>query len=124
MQLYLQETFVFRVLTSEASVALSPTAWFHYLVLMLIPIAQMAKAATHNAVPARCLALVAGSYILTGLIGDAARTFPGYVDAIKQLEFVCMAMVIVACYWFSTSTIGEQDGAAIEAVRFKPRSVA
>jgi Glycosyltransferase family 87 len=106
-----------------ASVALSPTAWFHYLVLMLIPIAQMAEAATHNAVSARCLGLVAASFILTGLIGDAARTFPGYVDAIKQLEFVCMAMVIVACYWFSTETGREKGGAAI-AVRLKPQSVA
>lgn len=106
-----------------ASIALSPTAWFHYLVLMLIPIAQMAKAATHNAISRRSLALAGASFVLTALIGDAVRTFPGYVDEIKQLEFVCMAMMIVACYWFSTDAVQDHARARVEPLRLKPQSV-
>jgi hypothetical protein len=91
---------------------------------MLIPIAQMAKAATHNAISRRSLALAGASFVLTALIGDAVRTFPGYVDEIKQLEFVCMAMLIVACYWFSTDTVQDHAPARVESVRLKPQSVA
>lgn len=107
-----------------ASVALSPTAWFHYLVLMLIPISQMAKAATLGTASPRCLVTAAGSFMLTALVGDAVRTFPAYTDAIKQLEFVCLAMMIVASYWFCTDAVELSDEAATEAIGIRPRRVA
>jgi hypothetical protein len=107
-----------------AAVALSPTAWFHYLVLMLIPVAQMAKAATAGTVSSRCLVMAAASFMLTALVGDAVRGFPAHADAIKQLEFVCLAMMIVASYWFSVDDAHVSSDVASAAPGLVPQRVA
>jgi len=107
-----------------ASVALSPTAWFHYMVLMLIPIAQMAQAANQGRASGRCLGMTGGSFILTALVGDALRIFPAYSDSIKQLEFLCLIMMIVASYWFSTDVVGVSYDTNAEAIRLRPQRVA
>lgn len=107
-----------------ASVALSPTAWFHYLVLMLIPVAQMAEAVSAGRASARCLGMAGASFILTALIGDTVRIFPACADAIKQLEFVCLLMMIVASYWFCADTVWVPYDTRLEAIHLQPQRAA
>jgi hypothetical protein len=87
-----------------ASVILSPTAWFHYLLLMLIPFAQMASAANRGGISRRAAWMAAASYILIGLIGNALAAVPPHsmaFGALRELEFACLVMAFVAAYWFA-----------------------
>jgi hypothetical protein len=46
-------------------VLLTPTTWGHYLVLLFLPFALLAKAAASGAASARAIWLAVGSYLLT-----------------------------------------------------------
>ncbi|HUY29121.1 MAG TPA: glycosyltransferase family 87 protein [Candidatus Binataceae bacterium] len=88
-----------------ASVILSPTAWFHYLLLMLIPFAQMASAANCGSISHRAPWMAAASYLLIGLIGNVLAGVPPHsmaFNALRELEFACLVMAFVAAYWFAT----------------------
>jgi Glycosyltransferase family 87 len=87
-----------------AAVMLSPTAWFHYLLLMLIVFAQMASAARRGWVSDRSLGMAVGSYLVAGAIGVVLLTAAPeskVFDVTRQFEFLCLLMVFVAAYWFA-----------------------
>ena len=86
---------------------LSPTAWFHYLLLMLIAFAQMASAARRGRISDRALWMAVGSYLLTGAVGivlGIAAPESKLFDVTRQFEFLCLLMIFVAAYWFAVDT--------------------
>jgi hypothetical protein len=90
-----------------ASVMLSPTAWFHYLLLMLIAVAQIASAARRGRISDRALWMAIGSYLMTGAVGivlGIAAPDSKLFDVTRQFEFLCLLMFFVAAYWFALDT--------------------
>lgn len=90
-----------------ASVMLSPTAWFHYMILFLIPFTLMASSAARGRIYTRAVWMAIASYLMTGLVGVALTAIPQdprLMDAVRELEFVCLLMVFVATYWFATDS--------------------
>jgi len=88
-----------------ASVMVSPTAWFHYLLLMLIPFAQMASAAFRGTVSARTIWMAVACYLLIGLTGDLLALVAHnweLVEKIREVESLCLLIAFVAVYWFAT----------------------
>ncbi|HUY18056.1 MAG TPA: glycosyltransferase family 87 protein [Candidatus Binataceae bacterium] len=87
-----------------ASVMLSPTAWFHYLLLMLIPFVQMACAANRGAVRSRTLWMAVGCYLAIGLTSDVLRLLsqhPQLIEKFREAESVSLLIAFVAVYWFA-----------------------
>jgi hypothetical protein len=92
------------------SVMLSPTAWFHYLVLALIPLIQMAVAANRGRINSRANWMAAASVLLVAL-STSARSFFGPLPqgalqlAVVECSFPCVALVYVSAYWFAADQI-------------------
>ena len=87
-----------------AAVMISPTAWFHYLLLLLIPFAQAAVAANRGLVSARVVWAMAAICLLIGLIGDTLRLVADdglVVGQLRNLEVICMFAGFAATYWFA-----------------------
>ncbi len=89
------------------SVMLSPTAWVHYLVLMLIPLIMMSIAAGHGRTNNRALWMATASFLLIAL-STAGRTAFGphphgaFAIMVAECSFVSLLMVYVSVYWFAT----------------------
>jgi hypothetical protein len=91
-----------------AAVMLSPTAWFHYLLLTLIAFAQMASAARRGWVSERALWMAVGTYLVAGVIGIVllmAAPESKIFDVTRQFEFLCLLMAFVAAYWFAADKL-------------------
>lgn len=87
-----------------AAVMVSPTAWFHYLLLMLIPFAQAASAANRGATSARAAWAMAATYLAISILGDVLEFVShnaARLEQIRGLEFVCVLIAFVATYWFA-----------------------
>lgn len=90
------------------SMMLSPTAWFHYLLLMLFPFAQMAGAAAQQAVRMRALWMAAASYLLAGIIGSTQKAIgvnPHLFHMLRGTEVLCLLTAVMAVYWFASDNI-------------------
>jgi hypothetical protein len=90
------------------SAMLSPTAWFHYLLLTLIPFAQMAGAAAQGSIRMRALWMAAASYLLAGIIGSAEGVPVinlTLFHMLREFQFLCLLTAVVAAYWFAADTI-------------------
>jgi hypothetical protein len=91
-------------LWTVASVALSPTAWFFDLCLLLIPFIIMCSAAA-EAVALRALWAMAAAYLLSQMIGAAGTLMGNNLELIswlQDLDFAVLAMSGVAVWWFAS----------------------
>lgn len=101
-----------------ASIALSPTAWFHYLLLMLIPFAEIASAIARGGAATRALWMAVASYLLAGIIASllfVAGSNLKLVHLLLGLEVLCLWSALAATYWLATDpvqgSIGEGETA-------------
>jgi len=106
-----------------ASVLLSPIAWHHYLVLLVIPFVQMVVAAGQGQVSRRALWMAAGSYLLASI--SVALTYrmltpsagleltgPFRFSPLLETGFLTLLMGYIATYWFATDL--RTEGHAVE----------
>jgi hypothetical protein len=105
------------------SVMLSPIAWHHYLVLLLIPFVQMVVAGAHQRSSRRALWMAAGSYLLA-FVSVAitnrmvARSiafqvaFPSLSAPLWETGFYTLLMGYIAAYWFAVDLKGDDRGRA------------
>jgi Glycosyltransferase family 87 len=89
------------------SVMLSPTAWVHYLVLMLLPFARLASAANRGRAPESALWMAAASFVVIALSMNGQSMFSPHSTSpvfITILEggFLSLLMVYISTYWFAT----------------------
>jgi Glycosyltransferase family 87 len=92
------------------SVMLSPTAWLHYLVLILIPLIQMAVAASRGRINNRANWMAVASFLLVALStrGRAAfgpLPYGALPLAVAECSFPCLAMIYVSAYWFAADEV-------------------
>lgn len=95
-------------LWTVAAVMLSPTSWFHYLLLLLIPFAMAASAATRGALSARVGWAMAAAYLAIGFVGAVLQSMSHnqpLQDQLRGLEFVCALIAFVATYWFALEAL-------------------
>jgi hypothetical protein len=86
-----------------ASVALSPTAWFFDLCLLLIPFILMCSAAA-GTVALRALYMMTAAYLLSSIMGAAGTLMGNDLDLIswlQDLDFAVLAMGGVSGWWFA-----------------------
>lgn len=101
-----------------AAVMLSPTAWFHYMLLLLIPFAQAASAANRGAVSARAIWMMVAAYLAIGLTGNALLFASGnepLFERVRELESICLLIAFVAAYWFAADAAERTSGVAFQA---------
>lgn len=85
---------------------LSPSAWLHYLVILLLPFAQIARAATRGRTSRRTRHMAVASIILTCIAfyaGDrlGPNTNIWWRAALKECGFLSLLAAYVATYWFA-----------------------
>jgi hypothetical protein len=93
-----------------ATVLLAPTAWYHYLVLLFIPFAQLASAASAGRASNRSVWMAAasvmtlsGALIVRGpLIGLLSA---GTLAAVREAPFASLVMAYISAYWFVSDRI-------------------
>ena len=104
-----------------AMILLSPTAWTHYLVILLFPYAAMVASASHGRASSRAAAMIILSYVLTSarwvlIIIDhfhlgAHALFRQddwlFFAVIGQCAFMSLLSAWLGCYWWTV------DGAAV-----------
>ena len=88
------------------AVILSPTAWVHYLVLMLIPFILMAIAANHGRPNNRAIWMAVASFLLIALSTSGRTAFGPHPHGvlpimIAECSFASLLMVYVSAYWFA-----------------------
>ncbi len=99
------------------AVLLAPTAWVHYLVLMLIPFAFMAIAAGRGRANHRAIWMAVASFLLIALSTGARTAFGPHPQGalavtVAECSFVSLAMAYVSAYWFAADdTPGAKMGA-------------
>jgi alpha-1,2-mannosyltransferase len=92
------------------AVLLAPTAWVHYLVLMLIPFAFMAIAAGHGRANHRAIWMAVASFLLIALSTGGRTAFGPHPKGalavtIAECSFVSLAMVYISAYWFASDEL-------------------
>ncbi|HYL57348.1 MAG TPA: glycosyltransferase family 87 protein [Candidatus Acidoferrales bacterium] len=93
-----------------ATVLLAPTAWYHYLVLLFIPFAQLASAASAGRASNRSVWMAAasvmtlsGALIVRGpLIGLLSA---GMLATVREAPFASLVMAYFSAYWFVSDRI-------------------
>ncbi|MFI5352591.1 MAG: glycosyltransferase family 87 protein [Candidatus Binatales bacterium] len=88
-----------------AMILLSPTAWFHYFVLLLMPLIEVISAARYGRASRRAAATAAASYVLTlaaTILGSMLEGGLGSLaeGVLKETKFVSLAIAYLAAYWF------------------------
>jgi hypothetical protein len=102
---------------------LSPIAWHHYLVLLVIPFVQITIAAVQGRGPRPALWMAVGSYLLAcvsvpitfGLLAHPTafqRAFPSLCAPLLETGFFTLLMGYVASYWLAVDSL--IDDTAIE----------
>jgi hypothetical protein len=92
-------------------VLLSPTAWIHYMVLLLVPYAELVIAANRGAASRRAIWAGAASYGLTQLSSAAFAAFQtllpmAIVMPMAQCWFPCATLLAYAsAYWLATDCV-------------------
>ncbi len=105
------------------SLLVSPIAWHHYLVLLVIPFVQIAGAAAQNRASRRALWMAVGSYLLASVSVPItyrllARptafqlAFPTLSAPLLETGFYTLLMGYVAAYWFAVDL--KSDVQAVE----------
>jgi glycosyl transferase family 87 len=88
------------------AVLLAPTAWVHYLVLMLIPFIMMAIAANRGRASDRAIWMAVASFLLIAPSASVRIAFgPHPHGVLRSLagegSFVSLALMYVSAYWFA-----------------------
>lgn len=105
------------------SVLLSPVAWHHFLMLLVIPFVQLAVAAVQNRASRRALWMAAGSYLLAGVSVPITYplfmrptafqlAFPSLSAPLLETGFLTLLMGYTAAYWFTVDF--RSDDQAVE----------
>jgi len=105
------------------SVLLSPIAWHHYLVLLVIPFVQMVVAAGHQRSRRRALWMAVGSYLLASVSVPISYrlwtrptafqlAFPFLSAPLLETGFFTLLMGYIAAYWFAVDL--RSDDRAVE----------
>jgi hypothetical protein len=99
-------------LWAVATVLLAPTAWFHYMVLLFIPFAQLASAATLGRASNRAVWMgaasvltLSGAMILRVTLGQFLSK--GTIAVVREAPFAALVMAYISAYWFVKDRIGE-----------------
>jgi hypothetical protein len=98
-----------------AAVVLSPIAWFHDMVLLLLPFAQIASGAWRGTASARVIGLAIVSYFLAEIASATLNGPPGSAPVISQLQFASLMLLFAAVYWFNFDHAGAMDKGTIAA---------
>ena len=110
-----------------AMVLVAPTAWEHYLVLMLIPLLLIADGAARRVASSRAVWAAIASWIAwpvqslvfaTIVPLTPMRLRVGSIFAIAELSMVAQALGFLAAYWFMTDRVSE----AAPALSARPQS--
>ena len=94
---------------------LSPIAWHHYLVLLVIPFVQMTIAAVQNRAPSRALWMAVGSYLLASVSVPITyrllahptafqHAHPSLFAPLLETGFFTLFMGYIATYWFAVDS--------------------
>jgi hypothetical protein len=88
------------------AVLLAPTAWVHYLVLMLIPFIMMSIAASRGRANHRAIWMAVASFMLIALSTGGRSAFGPHPQGalavtVAECSFVSLAMAYVSAYWFA-----------------------
>jgi Glycosyltransferase family 87 len=94
------------------AVFLSPTAWVHYLVLMLIPFILMVIAANRGRANSRAIWMAVASFLLIALSTSGRTAFGPHPHGvfpiiIAECSFLSLVMVYVSAYWFASDEIAD-----------------
>lgn len=89
------------------AVMLSPTAWVHYLVLMILPFAALASAANRGRASSWAVWMAVASVAVIALSMEGRSFFSSHSTsplfiAIAEGGFVSLLMVYISTYWFVT----------------------
>jgi Glycosyltransferase family 87 len=92
------------------AVMLSPTAWVHYLVLMLIPFVSMAIAAQRGRANHRAIWMAVASFLLISLSTSGRTAFGAHARGglpimIAEGSFVALMMAYLSAYWFAADNL-------------------
>jgi hypothetical protein len=105
-----------------AMILLAPTAWFHYLVLLFIPFAQIVIARRGMRTSRRTIRMAIASYMLVivaaitlGALGPASSD--RLAIALRNVLFVPLAIIYIAVYWFVRDVPGEMQATGTAASR-------
>jgi hypothetical protein len=89
------------------AVLIAPTAWVHYLVLMLIPFVMMAIAAGRGRANRRAIWMALASVLLIALSTSARTAFGPHPHGVlpvmvAECSFLSLLMVYISAYWFAS----------------------
>jgi hypothetical protein len=106
---YRDDNFRIYSLWIVTTMLVSPIAWHHYLVLLVIPFVQMAIAALKNRVSRRALWMAVGIYLIAGPItfhllaypSPFQRAFPSLSAPLLETGFFTLLTGYLATYWFA-----------------------
>jgi len=92
------------------AVLLAPTAWVHYLVLMLIPFIMMSIAASRGRANHRAIWMAVASFMLIALSTGARTAFGPHPRGalavmVAECSFASLLMVYISCYWFASDDL-------------------
>ena len=85
------------------AVLLSPVAWIHYMVLLLVPFSQIASVAMQGTLNPRITSVTLASYLLITFL-PLAQLLTGSA-ALGECAFLSLAAVYLSAYWFATEQI-------------------
>jgi hypothetical protein len=112
---------------------LSPIAWHHYLVLLVIPFVQIVIAAVQGRASSRALWMAAASYLLASVsVAITYRLlarptafqviFPSLSAPLLETGFFTLLMGYIAAYWFAVDLRSDDRAADLGApVEHEPR---
>jgi hypothetical protein len=92
------------------AVLIAPTAWVHYLVLMLIPFIMMSIAAGRGRANHRAIWMAVASFMLIALSTSGRTAFGAHPHGIlpimvAECSFVSLLMVYISAYWFASDDL-------------------
>jgi hypothetical protein len=110
-------------------ILVSPIAWHHYLVLLVIPFVQMTIAAVQHRGSSRALWMAAASYVVASVSvpltynllahpGAFQRAFPSLSAPLMETGFFTLLTAYIATYWFAVDLPAEAH--TLELVELQP----
>jgi hypothetical protein len=96
-----------------AAIMLSPIAWIHFLVLLIIPFSQFAAAAASARVSRRAVIMAVASYVLlvsSRWAGHRIASLAPFISALTECGSVSLIIAYLSVYWFVTDRV-EPTGA-------------
>jgi hypothetical protein len=90
-----------------AAVMLSPVAWIHYMVLLLLPFVKIASAANQGRCSSRSVWAMVASYFLIALSIEGRAPAEAIGGApllliVSEGAFVSLLLAFIAAYWFAS----------------------